>query len=1004
MRREEANVHLRFYRFFLFALAGVLCAALAARAQSPAALVASSAAQSQGGAANATATLHGHVADPTGALIPGAKVTILTADGKTVTSVKADSAGAYDVRGLKPGGYVVRAEYNGFAPFDSAVIVLGPGQIKRVDISMAIATEQQSVQVTDESNQVNVEAGGNVSAITLKGKDLDALSDDPDELQSELQALAGPSAGPNGGQIYIDGFSGGELPPKSAIREIRINSNPFSAEYDKLGYGRIEIFTKPGTDKLTGHVFMMGNYSGFNTNKIFNDTPGLNVSPPSYYSYMFNGTVSGPLNKHASYFVSGERRHIGNDDDWLIPDAVLPNGSGGYIDQPNYDVLQLNTRIRTNISARFDVQLGQKNTLTARYSFWDDGEQGNLSAGSLPTASDHESNTDHTVQISDSYAINDHLVNETRFQYDRYNGNQYPDSTARSVSVMGDFSGGGFQGQTDREHSTRLEFWNITTMTHGPHAIEFGTRMRDYLDADFTDSNYNGNFRFALPSQYLAMENGLAAGQSFNSLVAQGDGPIEGSYTAGPESALANTYDAAIFAQDDWKVNPRFTFSAGVRYEGQNHIADHNDWGPRFSLAYALDGGKGKKTNTVLRAGFGTFFDRLPVSDLLNIQHLNVQNKVVLEAPVCTGTANSIETIDMNTCQSTGPTSSQSIPVKYLVAPHYRSPYVEQAGVGLERQVTKTTNMTLTFLHSFGPHQLVNINANQINAQGLFPFNPAGGFDYEYDPEGIYKENQLIVSVNSQMTKRFSVVGFYTAGWANSDGGAGSNISNAYDISQDYGPATFNSRNQIFAMGNYLGPWGLRFNPFLIANSGKPFNVVLPSDPINNFFNQRPTYATASTPANDVVSTPWGNMDINPQPGEQLIPANLGVGPAAVAVNLRVSRGFYFGPETSGPTGGGGPWGGGGGRRGGPPGGGLGPGGLGGGPGNMRGMWGSNPNRKYSLTFTAQALNLFNDIDYGGPNGTIGSRYFLQSTTLAGGIFSSGSAARRIFVQAIFSF
>ena len=987
-------------------MAAGLGAATAAQAQSPAALVETPAGQAgAGNTANATGTLHGRVADPTGALIPGAEITILTADGKTVTRVKADSAGSYDVHGLKPGGYVVRAEYKGFAPFDSPVIVLGPGQMKRVDISMAIAVAQQNVEVTDESNQVNTEASGNVSSITLKGKDLDALSDDPDELQNELQALAGPSAGPNGGQIYIDGFSGGELPPKSAIREIRINSNPFSSEYDKLGYGRIEIFTKPGTDKLHGHIFMMGNDSAFNTNKVFNNTPGLSVATPSYYSYMFNGTVSGPLSKHASYFLSGERRHIGNNNDWLIPDAVLPNGSGVFIDQPNYNVLSLNTRVRTNVSARFDVQLGQKNTLTARYSFWEDGEQGNLRAGSLPSASSHESNTDHTVQMSDSYVINDHTVNETRFQYDRYNGNQFPDSLVRSVNVMGDFTGGGFSGQTDREHYTRLEMWNITTMTHGPHAIEFGTRMRDYLDSDFTSSNYNGNFRFAQPSQYLAMENGLAAGQSFASLVAKGDGPIEASYTAGPQSAVANTYDAAVFAQDDWKVNPRFTFSAGVRFEAQNHITDHSDWGPRVSLAYALDGGKGKKTKTVLRAGFGTFFDRLPVGDLLTIHHANVQNKIVLEAPVCTGTANSIEAINMATCQSTGPSSSQALPVKYLVAPHYRSPYVEQAGVGLERQLSKTTNMTLTFLHSFGPHQLVNINANQINPQGVFPLNPAGGFDYEFDPEGIFKENQLILSVNSQLTKRLSVVGFYTGGWANSDGGAGSNISNAYNISQDYGPATFNSRNQIFAMGSYLGPWGITFNPFMMANSGKPFNIVLPTDSVNNFFNQRPTYATAATPAQDVVGTPWGNMDINPQPGEQLIPANLGVGPAGVAVNLRVSRGFYFGPETSGPGGGPrGPWGGGGGRHGGAPGGSLGPGGLGGGPGAMRGMWGADHNRKYSLTFSAQALNLFNNVDYGGPNGTIGSRYFLQSTTLAGGMFSSGSAVRRVFVQAIFSF
>ena len=105
--------------------------------------------------------------------------------------------------------------------------------------------------------------------MVLTGNDLDALSDDPDELADDLQALAGPSAGPNGGQIYIDGFTGGQLPPKSSIREIRINQNPFSAEYDKLGYGRIEIFTKPGTDQYHGQISVVGNSSYFNSTSPF---------------------------------------------------------------------------------------------------------------------------------------------------------------------------------------------------------------------------------------------------------------------------------------------------------------------------------------------------------------------------------------------------------------------------------------------------------------------------------------------------------------------------------------------------------------------------------------------------------------------------------------------------------------------------------------------------------------------------------------------------------------
>jgi hypothetical protein len=1011
----------------LIALALGLASA-AAQAQAPDA----SATIASPSAPVATASLHGHIADPTGALIPGATVTVITPAGKVVATTTADASGAYQVSGLAPGSYVVRASFEGFAPFVMPAIQLAAGQTKRVDISMAMEVEQQSVVVTDESPTVNVEAGGNANALVIKGKDLEALSDDPDELSNELTALAGPSAGPNGGQIYIDGFSGGQLPPKSAIREIRINQNPFSAEFDRLGYGRIEILTKPGTDKLHGQFFLQGNDKAFNTGNPFTSTI------PAYYSYQFNGTVSGAISKTASFFVSAEQRNTENINAWLIPDAVLENSGGTYtdcegtgpcVDYPNFGVNLLNRRIRDNASARIDWQLGAKNTLTARYGFWAESEHGDLSPGSLPSASTHESNTDHTVQLSDAIVINDHAVNESRFQYERQNENHYPDSTNRTINVTGDFSGGGFSGQTSLDHTTRLEFQNLTTMSHGAHAIKFGTRMRDSRDANFTNANFIGSFTFDSAAKYLAMANGLVspiAPNTFAELVTAGNGPTSASFTScatgsSCESTLANVFDLALFAQDDWKFNPRLTLSGGIRWEAQNHVSDHNDWAPRAAFAYALDGnGKDKKAKTVLRGGYGFFYDRFGSGNLLTINRSNVQSKYVLNFPTCTNSAATLDTIDLNkidktNCQSTE-TSSSSPPalVKYEVAPHYRSPYTGQAGASLERQLLPGTSLTFTYLHSFGVHQLDTRNANQ--ATGGTPQDSSGDYLYEYFPEAVFKQNQLITSVNATVSKKLNLVGFYTLAWANSNG-AGGSASNAYDLDQDYGRANFVSRNMLFAMANYSGPWGIRLNPFLVAQSGRPYNITLPTDSLNNLFNQRPAVVASGCTATPGRYVQFGNrcLDSQPTPDETIIPINQGNGPAAVAVNLRISRGFGLGPKLAsansqadgGPPPGGPPpgGGGGGGGRGGPPGGGLGPGGLGGG-GGPRGLGGggNSTGHKYSLTFSAQALNLFNDIDYGTPNGTVTAPNFGKSTSLAGGIFSTGSAARRIFVQAVFSF
>jgi hypothetical protein len=953
----------------------------------------------------ANAILRGHIADPTGALIPGAAVTITTSTGKPVATVTAGAGGGYQVTGLPAGSYIVRASYVGFAPFVSPAIQISAGQAKRVDIAMAMLVAQQSITVSEDTPTVSVDAGSNSDTVMLKGKDLDSLSDDPDELESELTALAGPSAGPNGGQIYIDGFSGGQLPPKSAIREIRINQNPFSAEFDRLGYGRIEVLIKPGADQLHGQFFVQGNDNVFNTGNPF--TKDI----PPYHSYQFNGTVSGPLTKNASYSVSAEQRNTQSVNAWSIPNAVFADSTGLYTDYANYGVNLLNRRTRDNASARVDWQLGSRNTFTARYGFWSESEHGDLSTSSLTSASTHESDTDHTLQISDAIVINDHLVNESRFQYEREYETLYPDSTARTISVQGDFSAGGYTGQKSVDHSTNLEFQNLTTLTHGPHAIKFGTRMRDTRDANETNSNFNGKFTFGSYQSYLAMANGLAAGTPFSTLVAAGYGPASASYTAGDKSALANVFDLALFLQDDWKVNSRLTLSGGIRWEAQNHVKDHNDWAPRAAIAYALDGGNNKKAKTVLRGGYGFFYDRFKSSNLLSIYRSNLQNHIILNSPTCTGTGTSLDAIDMSTCFSTDGTSTASVPVRYEVAKNYHSPYTQQVSAGVERQLTNGISTSLTYMHSFGVHQQVTRNANQ--AIGGTPQTTSGGYLYEYYPEAVFKQNQLIASVNATITRRMSVMSFYTLSYANSNGNG--SASNAYNLDADYGRAGFVARNMLFVMGNYTAPWMIRFNPFLIAQSGRPYNITLPTDSLNNFYNQRPTYATSDTPAANQVTTAFGVLDYTGLTGKA-IPVNLGNGPAAVAFNMRISKAIGLGPklasampQDSGP---GGP--GGGAPPPPPPGGGHG-GGPRGGPGGPMGA-GMNTGHKYSLTFSAQALNLFNNINKGTPNGTViptldastglygpGSQFGV-SNSMAGGIFSQGSAARRIFLQAVLSF
>lgn len=248
------------------------------------------------------ATLKGQVTDPSGAAIPNATVTVSGTSAQP-RRAQTDAQGTYTITGLPPGAYTIRVEAKGFNPFEAEAMQVNAGAATTLNVPLGVAMETQSVTVSTDTNTVSTDPSQNVGQLVLKGADLEQLSDDPDDMAADLQALAGPAAGPNGGQIYIDGFTGGQLPPKSAIREVRINSNPFSAEYDRLGFGRIEILTKPGSDRFRGQVF--ANFG----NKIFNTrNPFVNGPMPDYNQEFFGGNLSGPLGKKASFFFDMDRR------------------------------------------------------------------------------------------------------------------------------------------------------------------------------------------------------------------------------------------------------------------------------------------------------------------------------------------------------------------------------------------------------------------------------------------------------------------------------------------------------------------------------------------------------------------------------------------------------------------------------------------------------------------------------------------------------------------------
>jgi hypothetical protein len=1009
----------------------LLAAALAIPAVGP---IAATAQTAPAAAATGAASLHGLVADPTGAVIPGATISLTSPDGHTVARVTSGADGSYQIPNLKPGTYIVLVVAPGFAPLSSHAVTITGSQSRLFNATLIIQAAQQNVQVNADTPQVSVDADANANSVTIKGADLDALSDDPDELSDELTALAGPAAGPSGGQIYIDGFTGGQLPPKSAIREIRLNQNPYSAAYDKLGFGRIEIFTKPGADKWRGQFFLQGNTRVLNTGNPF--TPDI----PGYYSFQFNGTVSGPINNHASVFLSAERRNVGDD---AIIDAYRLEGevngdfaAGNYTNPADYVTVSytagLNTpNTRTNIAPRLDMQIGENNTLTVRYQYENASNVNNgVNQFNLQSLAYNSSSTEHTIQISDTQVFGPKVINESHLQilFDR--SSQNPTNTTPQVQVQGDQTFGGNSQQTITDHTTHYEFSNLTELALKNHAISFGGRLRDARDADSADSSFNGIFTFgarscptvggcpvnstANPCQagssttgctsisagqsYAATVQGLNTGETFAQIQAAGGGPSQLVYVTGSPKATVSLLDAALYYQDDWKLKPNTTFSYGLRWESQNDIHDHSDWAPRIALAYGIMH-NGKPTKDVVRAGFGFFYDRFGIGQVLTAARDNgvVQQQTVIQNPTCYLPNGLPDAATIQTeCAPSGSsaTNTATAPTRYEISPNLQAPLNEQESIGLDHQLSKTSTVSVTYIHSHGVHALDTINANAPYSP---TYNEALGNVYQYYSEGVYNQNQLFVNLNAQFTRKLSLRGFYGLSFADADvNGVGSNPSNSEDLKQDYGRAGFNARNRLFLFGSYTAPHYFRFSPFIVAQSGQPFNITTSQD-LNNdsFFNNRPSYAAAGATGSNIVSTPYGTFNTEPAAGDTPIPVNLGNGPSLFTFNLRLTKTFGFGEETG--AGASSQEGGHNHPAGTPPG-----GGHGGGGGPFGG--GDNTGRRYNLSFNAQALNLFNIINLAPPTGTLGSPEFGHSNALAGQIFSSTSAARRIFLQATFSF
>jgi hypothetical protein len=981
-------------------------------------------------------SLGGQVQDTLGAVVVGATVTVVSADAKEKTATS-NQRGEFSVTGLAPGRYTVRVKAPNFALYENTEVDISAGQREEIIVPLTVEGVEEQVDISS-SDGVSTDPQNNAGATVLKEKDLEALPDDPDELEAALQALAGPSSGPNGGQIYIDGFTGGRLPPKEAIREIRINQNPFSAEYDRLGFGRIEILTRPGSDKFRGNAFFNFNDESLNSRNPF--APNRAASQLRF----FGGNVSGPIQKgKSSFFLDINNRDVDNN---TIVNALILDPALNVI--PFQQEFQIPNR-RFSVSPRFDFAINDKNTLVARYSFARSSvENQGIGGTSLPSRAYSTKNVEHEIRLTETMIINPTTINETRFEYDWEKREQEGDNSIPTITVPDAFIGGGAQIGLSFNKAKSWELQNYTTTSVGKnsaHALKFGVRLRGIDLRDRSESNFGGNFTFTNLANYIASINGAGVPRQFRITVGE------------PEEKVSRT-DVGLFVTDDWRVNQGLTLSFGLRYENQTNVSDNLNLAPRFSFAWSPGAGGARAPKTVIRGGFGVFYERF--SENLTLQTLRFDGDGQLDLIVSADDTNparraaALALLDMPVFTVSGvtnvPTTEQilaALPVSSTIrriSGDLKIPVMAQWAVGVERQLPARTTIAAFYIGSRTQNVLRVRNVNApICPLGLATTlgtcngaplpDPAAGNIFEYESTGRLDQNRLNINVRSSFRPGFNLFANYSLGFANSDSdGAGTYPAFSYDLSNEFGRSSSDIRHNFVIGGNFTLPWEISLSPFIIASSGRPFNITRGVD-VNGdtLFTERPTFGElgAACALRGITASYCDVAGLDPN---TIIPRNYGQAPGFFSVNLRVGKNFGFGKapqalagarpaggQTAGGDGGGNRGGGqrGGGQRGGggggrgPGGGGLGGGGGGRGPGGGGFFGGPEVRKPYNLNLSINFNNLFNNVNFGTPVGNLASSRFGQSTSTAGGFGGfgggggggGGSSNRRIELQARFS-
>jgi hypothetical protein len=735
-------------------------------------------------------SVRGSVLDPTGAAIPGAAVQLETTSGTLAAQSASDDRGNFTLSNLSPGNYSLNVPaYSGFAAHATALRLTT--SIANVKITLFTQSVNQEVNVGDTDQSLSTDSSANKDTIAVSGDDLRKLPVFDQDIVATLTPFLDSSAGSSGGTtIIVDGVEMKSVGVSaSAIQEVRINNDPYSAEFTRPGRGRIEITTKPGSPIFHGEANFIFRDAVFNAKNYFSP-----IRPPEARR-IYEGHLGGPLGHggHTSFIASASYRQQNTAS---VVNAIGPNG-------PISENVLTPDR-NSQYSMRLTHDFSPAHRLSIGYNF-ESSSSTNAGVGgiTLPEAGYNLNSREDDAIFNDRLILTPNLINQLLVTFEKDEDITKSVTDAPSLQVSGSFIGGGAQADIARTENT-IHVNEILTWSHGKHYLRMGVQLPQFSRRAVDDhTNRLGTAKFASLANYAANTPYVFTAQ-------QGIG-----------RGLYWINELGSFIQDQVKLTPHLQASLGLRYDWQTFLHDNNNLSPRISLAYAPG-----KSKTIFRTGTGIFYDRtggdFPATVVLHdgviLHSIQIQNPTY---PIPPG-------FDYNT-----------IPTNLVrFAPHGRTPYAIQYGFGVERQIHKTVTITAAYRSQVGVKSFRSRDANapilppDPNLSANYPRpNLNYGQIQQIESGGRNLLNALDLSFRGQAGRWFSGQAQYTLSrFDNNTGGINAFPQNQYDPNNEWGRADLDRRQRFNLVGNINPDHWLSLGVIATLYTGTPYTETTGND------------------------------------------------------------------------------------------------------------------------------------------------------------------------------